>query len=206
MTISHPTLPPHEQYTDINIELVDATRITRSGAGKVTSVIDVGDPFLKIAVVTKPMHDIDRRPWQRWANGLKGAIHPFLFFDPRRKWPMAHVGGFSGWNGLATLHSVSGRSIMLDGVPDGFTVSEDDHVSFIYNGRYMLAFALGAQTKTAGVRLSFEIEPFVPVSLFPEGLAVVNFYSPKGLFRMTGFTPFSGVSAGPVSFEAVSTL
>lgn len=206
MTISHPTSPPHFDFQSFELTLVDTTRTARHGKGKITSAIEVDDPYYSLSVTTKPMNDTQIRPWRSWKKSLRGSLNPFLIHNPIRQWPSAHSGGIAGWDGIATLDAVSGASVTIGGLPDGFIITEDDHLSIMHNGKYFLASSLERVAKVDGQDLTFQADQVIPTSLFPISTAVVNFYSPKGMFRMIEFTDFGGVGSGPISFTAGSTL
>lgn len=158
--------------------------VSRQGSGA-TRVKDFGAPLWRAKYETRTLFRPSQLDyWRAVLSSLDGGERTFKAYQIARTYPIAYPSGswptgalFDGES--ATVHTVGvdNKSLRVDLLPAGYTVSVGDFLSIEYGSptRYFLCQAVEAATADGfGVTPSFEVRPHLPVGLAVDGIVRVK--------------------------------
>ena len=184
MPLTYPMLMPEVGALAIDFgmpERVDYTSPENSGRiGGVQS----GWPHFTLSLDLNNLPEPDARVWRSFVRSLRGAQRRFLAWDPWRRYPIAHSGGFSrmtyadgsafsgaagGWS-----QSITGNGdalLTLTGVPKGIRLTADDYIGLKWDAdgsepgtydRRLMAVAQEDGVADADGSITVTVEPPLP--------------------------------------------
>lgn len=186
---------------------------SRQGNGA-TRKKDLGTPLWRAKYQTRDLFrpsDLDY--WRAVLNSMDGGEATFRGYNIARSFPILYPNGswptgvsFDGES--ATVHTVgvNNKSLRIDLLPAGYTISVGDFLSIEYGSptKYFLCQAVESATADgSGVTPTFEVRPHLPVGLAVDGIVRVK----RPFCEMTIDTdtlsiPANLIGRGAISFEA----
>jgi hypothetical protein len=202
------TLPANATFTQLLFNWNDGVKSIRSGSGGVISAIGTHDGYWSVEATVAPLWAYQRREWEAFFLACNGPMNGFYLHSDRHAWPLAHEGGFSGFDGNASLSAYeSDGDITLSGLPSGYIITAGDHISFSRSTRRALMVSTtetvtvgGGGTARIAVRGSFDSAYFTPAT------TAVKLYSAPALLRLSSYDLPKGVGPEAISFTAESSL
>jgi hypothetical protein len=170
---------------EFNLRTVDAVNNFVSGAGVSDSI---APDFWEVSLSTVPCQRGTERykAWSAFYDGLRGSKRIALLFDPEAQYPQAYgssvlglgrVGGGT-FDGTAEIDArTNPRQFQISTLPENFTLSRGDYVSFVKGDRRWLTRIIEDVT---GNVATIKVEPAVP-SLY-DASATVNVVRALGEF------------------------
>lgn len=186
---------------------VSRQELSRQASGATTAK-DLGSAIWFASYTTTPMQTADAVTFEAILNSLDGAIHPFTLYDNRRPYPLAHSAG--DFDDDAEIKSVgsNGRSIALENLPEGFTLSVGDYLAFDYGSnpthRALHQVMEQAVADSSGDTPEFEIRPHLRAGAAAGDDVILK--KPSGLFVLIPGSiawPRRGPPLTAISFKAV---
>lgn len=156
-------------FDGVTIAACDFTLRTRQefsrSAGGVNRALDLGPAVWEATYTTAPLTLIQSSSLLARLNSLDGGMGAFEGYDFRRLQPaLSTFVGTPTTAEISHLDSGDARRMRFDGVPEGFTISPGDYLSFAYGDP--AAQALHQVTTTAvadgsGVMPYFNVRPYI---------------------------------------------
>ncbi|MBL4767628.1 MAG: hypothetical protein JKY94_07930 [Rhodobacteraceae bacterium] len=180
--------------------------------GRHSEVVEFGQPYWVAKYTTSPLRRAQVPILDAWLMRATKAETTFLAYDPTRCRPIKYpngplsgtkaIGGaFDGTANLALINN--SREVVIDGLPDGFQLSEGDYVSFRMSNliRSLHMIDEDAISNSSGV-VTLNLISGLDVQHFTVG-AVVDFEKPSCVMRVLGNPRVSRTWKGqPASFQA----
>lgn len=180
-------------------------------AGGATQAKDLGSPLWRASFSTAPARRADAAALEAALISLNGSVGSFLAHDVRRPYPLAHADGV--FSDAATLASVnlggSAFALRLAGMPQGFTLSPGDYLSFQYGSRPSRALHMVTAGGAFDGQLTLDVEVFPAVRPGALAGAAVTFKraSCEMILEPGGQPPaLRDLVASSVSFSAIQIL
>lgn len=186
---------------------------SRQGNGA-TRKKDLGTPLWRAKYQTRDLFlpsQLDY--WRAVLNSMDGGEKTFRGYQIARTYPILYPNGswptgvsFDGES--ATVHTVgvNNKSLRIDLLPAGYTISVGDFLSIEYGSptKYFLCQAIESATADgSGITPTFEVRPHLPVGLAVDGIVRVK--RPFCLMTVDAETlsiPANLIGRGSISFEA----
>lgn len=158
-------------------------------AGGVTLVKDLGPALWALSILTTVERRRDAHPFLAWLHSLQGGVGTFLMNDETRRYPRLDPTGSLSASVLVNASSLG--QISLKGLPEGYTLSPGDMLSFQYGvggvGWALHEVSEAAVANSSGVTPTFAVQPPIRAGSAVAD-AAVSLKSARGEFRLTSFT------------------
>jgi hypothetical protein len=152
-----------------SLNFVALGAMSRTMGGAISFQETVGGALWQMSLESRPLRERDYGIAHAFFLSLKGGAKSFKAYDLRRYYPSAygvtvlgltrHGGGT--FDGTCTLTAAGGGTISLSGLPDSYTMTAGDYISFPWLGSQRLVKAtetLGGNT--SGVLNNMSVEPW----------------------------------------------
>lgn len=149
---------------------------SRAAYGR-TFVKDLGDPLWTATFTTKSLTPNQLDAWRSKFEVLENGLNTFKGYVLSRCYPIAYPRGSwptgASWDGSCTVAAIGsdGKSIMLNGLPDGFTFSTGDVVMIDQGQIYRVAVG---GVVAAGLSPMLEVRPHIRSTTSVDDAATVK--------------------------------
>ena len=172
MAITYPRVFPDEPFEPMQcvFDREPLGALSRSAIGRVAFQEFVGGGLWQAHYETKALSERDYGRWHAWKLSLRGNF-TFRGYDPRRCYPIAYglrlfdltraVGG-AAFDGTVTVTAAGGGTVSLSGLPNAFSITEGDYVSFQWlGGRHIVKFLEAVNATSGGLITAIAVDPWL---------------------------------------------
>lgn len=181
----------------------------RSGTGRLVSAVAVQDTRMVLNVETKPLRVQERAKWEGFFAGLRGALIPLETANQWSRYPRAHGGPISGWNGNAVFSSINGSGAMvITGAHADLEVSRGDTFGASTGVYKTLLMATADASADGSGNITIPFVGLFPQTVFVTGspTVAVHFHAPTAYFRLRDWTVPKTGGLASVSFSAEQSI
>lgn len=212
MAITFPLeLPPGKfSSSDFDINRYEVESNTNKGA---LLAMEMADPYWFWNATVVPVNQSLFDQWHTFRMLLRGKAKRFYGYDTRRCYPAAYGGsvtslirhGGGAFNGVGSLVSASGDTVVVDTMPDGYLARIGDYLSIYTAGapRALHKIMESAAGNNSGV-LTVTVEPIIALAVAED--ALVDFIRPKALMALTSWSAPRDAVNSPITFSAQQVL
>lgn len=215
MAITYPRqLPNNAKMQECWFDLIDNVAASPSGRNQtLINLSQTDDPVWRGQFLSPLLLHTERPVWSSWHKSLRGGLKTFIAYDVRHSRPLAYQSANTpadiqvGWDGTASVSSLSGATLGLTGLPANYQFKAGDRVGLEQSSKYGYYEVLEDVTGNAGGVASITVAPFLHTGLFTTS-AVCRVWRPwcQFLIDQTSWNEQGTVEITPVSFNGVQRL